>query len=244
MVLLTISLIILGAFTGGMIDSIVARYPVFLFAGWKKEAVELLELDFHVHLVPRRQSSEKAVDREAFTVRMKRIKLRVLQVTTAILFAISGTWVGWGLQLSILVFVAILVVLSLIDLEHYFLPDQFVGVLLFAGLLVNTQSIFAVSLNSALWGVIVGYFALWFARSIYRRIRKQDCLGLGDCKLTAAIGAWVGSEMIFSAIAIAAVVSVCYFAGRAVLFNNERTARIAFGPWLAVGGLAALLYSY
>ncbi len=244
MLLLTISLVILGIFCGGIINDIATRYPVFLIAGWKQEAIELLGQDFHVHLLPKRSSPAQSNRGGESMMQWKRMKLQILQMITTILFVISGLWVGLGLQLSILVFVAILIILALIDLEHYFLPDQFVGLLLFVGLLVNTQSVFATSLNSALWGVVVGYFMLWLIRAIYKQIRKQNCLGLGDCKFTAAIGAWVGLEMIFSTIAIAAVVSVCYFALRFLLLKNKFATRVAFGPWLALGGLGSLLYGY
>ncbi len=61
------------------------------------------------------------------------------------------------------------------------------------GLLVNTNVAVAPTLNSAVWGAAGGFLALWMIRSGHQAITlRQDGLGLGDCKMMAAIGAWLG----------------------------------------------------
>jgi len=80
-------------------------------------------------------------------------------------------------------------------------------------------------------GCVAGVLALF--RSFYARLRGSEGLGLGDVKLSAAIGAWLPTEAIplcFGLATISALLTVIFarLKGRTV----ERTTRIPFGAFL------------
>jgi len=91
------------------------------------------------------------------------------------------------------------------------LPDQITGPLVFLGLLVNTQAVFAPSPASAVWGTVAGYGALWVVRTAYRALTgNPEAVGLGDCKLLAMLGAWTGCELLGQTVAIGRGLCIIY----------------------------------
>ncbi|MXZ80305.1 MAG: prepilin peptidase [Gammaproteobacteria bacterium] len=176
-----------------------------------------------------------------------RIPVRYLQVEsiTAALWVSSGYVLGIGMELLLaLIFVNCLIVLAFIDIDHRFLPDQMVGPLLFIGLGINTQEVFA-PLTSSVWDAIAGYLGLRMIREIHCRFAGgEEGLGLGDCKLLAAIGAWIGWESLPAAVATAAMASILYCCAKMIIFRAVSSRRIAFGPWLAGSGLCLLLWEH
>jgi len=91
------------------------------------------------------------------------------------------------------------------------LPDQITGPLVFLGLLVNTQSVFAPSPASAVWGAVAGYGALWVVRTAYRALTgNPEAVGLGGCKLLAMLGAWTGCELLGQTVAIGRGLCIIY----------------------------------
>ncbi|WP_147114734.1 A24 family peptidase [Tateyamaria sp. syn59] len=114
---------------------------------------------------------------------------------------------------------------SLVDLRRFQIPDAASLGLVAAGLGLSPWSALvtpAIALLAAAlgYGIFAGIGALFFRRT------GQDGLGLGDAKLLAAAGAWLGLRDLPVLVAIAAVSALAF----AVL---TRQRRIAFGPWLA-----------
>ena len=128
-----------------------------------------------------------------------------------------------------------------IDWEHYILPDIIVLPLLLAGLAVNWLRIDDLPADAAL-GAAVGYSAFAGLAWAYRRLRGHDGLGMGDAKLLAAGGAWLGWEALPAVVLIAAGIGlgaagIGWFAGRRV----TRMTRLPFGPSLALAIWAVFL---
>lgn len=83
-------------------------------------------------------------------------------------------------------------------------------------------------------GAACGFLALWGAARLYRRLRGRDGLGLGDAKLFAAAGAWVGASGLPSVLAGAALAALAAAAAlRSAGRPLERHAMLPFGPFLA-----------
>jgi len=82
---------------------------------------------------------------------------------------------------------------------------------------------------SEIWGAIVGYVTFWALGSLYFRLRVQEGLGLGDAKLLAAAGAWLG----FEALPMVVLISALGALGFASITRRHRMDHLAFGPWLA-----------
>jgi leader peptidase (prepilin peptidase)/N-methyltransferase len=99
-----------------------------------------------------------------------------------------------------------------------------------------------ISLAASVGGAVAGYLSLWFVFHAYRLIRGKEGMGAGDFKLLAALGAWLGWQLIPSIIllssAVGAVVGIALVVGR----KHDRDVPIPFGPYLAGGGIAALFF--
>ncbi|HYC38092.1 MAG TPA: A24 family peptidase [Usitatibacter sp.] len=159
------------------------------------------------------------------------------------LLAVLLAWrFGYSAQLvAALAFGWALLALTFIDLDTQLLPDDITLPLLWAGLLVNTFAVFT-DLRSAVFGAAGGYLILWSVYWGFRLLAKKEGMGYGDFKLLAAIGAWTGWQVLPFVIVVSATLGAAI--GAAVLWLSRRgmDARIPFGPYLALGGIAALLW--
>jgi leader peptidase (prepilin peptidase)/N-methyltransferase len=134
-----------------------------------------------------------------------------------------------------------LVALAAIDLDTQLLPDDITLPLLWAGLLVNAFGTI-VDLRSAVFGAAAGYLVLWSVYWGFKLLTGKEGMGYGDFKLLAAIGAWAGWQVLPFAVLVAAGLGAVIGALGLWLARRGIDTRIPFGPFLAVGGLAALLW--
>ena len=122
-----------------------------------------------------------------------------------------------------------LLALAAIDLRARLLPDALVFPLLWLGLLANAAG-FLVPVMHAIWGVVAGYGALWTVRRIHLACTGTEGLGLGDCKLFAACGAWVGwTQLSWVLLLACALTAAGWLACR---LCAPAPLRLAFGPGL------------
>ncbi|WP_176331517.1 prepilin peptidase [Burkholderia vietnamiensis] len=137
-------------------------------------------------------------------------------------------------------FCVVLLALCAIDLRHKLLPDLLTLPLLWAGLLVNLTHAFA-PLPAAIVGAVVGYGLLWLLFLPARVLRMKEGIGLGDFKLYAAVGAWMGlgamPQIFLLSLVMAAVVM---FAAR-LLARDPAGGLHALGPFI-VGAAAVTLF--
>jgi leader peptidase (prepilin peptidase)/N-methyltransferase len=134
-----------------------------------------------------------------------------------------------------------LLALTLIDLDHKLLPDSLTLPLLWAGLIVNLAGLFA-PLSSSVIGAVAGYLALWTVYKLFKLVTGKEGMGYGDFKLLAAIGAWLGWQLLPVVILVSAVVGS--IVGIALIMFGGRSSQTAipFGPYLAAAGFIALLW--
>lgn len=135
-----------------------------------------------------------------------------------------------------------LLILSWIDAEHFRLPDVLTLPLLVAGL--ATQAMLAPEqLPESLVGVLLGYASFRAIATGYRALRAREGLGLGDAKLMAAAGAWLGGSALPNVVLLAALLGILAIvlgriSGRAI----DRTAAIPFGPFLSAAIWLTYIY--
>ena len=99
-----------------------------------------------------------------------------------------------------------------------------------------------VDVRSSLIGAMAGYASLWSVYHLFRLLTGKEGMGYGDFKLFAALGAWLGWQMLLPIILFAsAVVAVTGIAMLAVR-KQHRSTPIAFGPFLAAAGWVMLLF--
>ncbi|OKP02941.1 prepilin peptidase [Xenorhabdus eapokensis] len=140
----------------------------------------------------------------------------------------------------IMFFCSTLLLLAVIDIKTYCLPDIITLPLLWLGLLVNIDGDL-VSIKSAIYGAISGYLFLWFLYWLCRYLLNKEGIGYGDLKLTAAIGAWLGVEMIPMLMLMASLSGLFGF----IIIGAKRKSFpefIAFGPYLCLSAIILLGY--
>jgi leader peptidase (prepilin peptidase)/N-methyltransferase len=131
--------------------------------------------------------------------------------------------------------------LAFIDLDTQLLPDDLTLPLLWLGLIANVPGTYT-DLRSAVLGAVAGYMILWCVYWAFRLIAKKEGMGFGDFKLLAAIGAWTGWQVLPVVIVISAGLGAVIGSLLLWLTKKGTDTRIPFGPYLALGGIAALLW--
>lgn len=138
-----------------------------------------------------------------------------------------------------LIYLWILIALTGIDFDTQLLPDRLVFPLGMIGLMANTQNVFT-SLGSAVWGGLLGFLSFWSVAKLYALITKKDGMGAGDFKLLGAIGAWLGVSMLPFLILVSAVLGS--IVGVVLMRLRGESRAFAFGPYIAIAGIIALLW--
>lgn len=108
----------------------------------------------------------------------------------------------------------------LTDLKTFRIPNMANLILLVSGLVWHALAI------EYLLGALLGYVVFAALGEAFFRLRGEEGLGLGDAKLMAGAGAWLGAYALPSLMAIAATSALTY-----ALLTRQR--RMAFGPWIA-----------
>ena len=138
-----------------------------------------------------------------------------------------------------------LLVLAVIDIDRQLLPDSITLPLLWAGLILglfNDGNGIFVDSSSSIVGAVAGYLSLWLVYQVFKLVTGKEGMGYGDFKLLAAIGAWVGWQVLPLVILLSALVGSVVGIAMIVLGGRGRQTPIPFGPYLAAAGLIALLW--
>ncbi|WP_240500153.1 prepilin peptidase [Sphingomonas montana] len=145
--------------------------------------------------------------------------------------AIAGMGLAWTLLL-----------LTVLDLDHYWLPDRLTLPLLAGGLAVAAGGV-GPDLTDRAIGAVAGWGVLAAVALIYRRWRGRDGLGGGDPKLFGAVGAWVGWQMLPTVLTIASVTGLLVVLAGAVARRRISAAtQMPFGPLLALGAVVGWVW--
>ncbi len=164
-----------------------------------------------------------------------------VELACALLFvacvAIFGASVA---ALAAMAFCAVCLALAVIDARTTLLPDSLTLPLLWGGLFVNLWGVFT-PLADAVVGAMAGYGVLWLVYWGFKLITGKEGMGYGDFKLLAAIGAWVGWQMLPLLMVVSSLVGVAVAGGLIASGRARRDQALPFGPYLAAAGVLALL---
>ena len=141
------------------------------------------------------------------------------------------------------ILIGVLLYLAYVDFRTFRLPNSITLTLIIAGLGLSAFTSWGfTNAQSALIGACLGYAVLWLPNYVYRLIKKQDGIGMGDAKLLAALGAWLGWSSLPSILLVASVSGL--IGGMLWLKWNQHSYGHAFpfGPFLAIAGIIQLLW--
>lgn len=170
------------------------------------------------------------------------IRYPLVEILTGALIGLTSWQLGYtATTLFAWAFVFALIALTFIDFDTQLLPDDITLPLLWLGLLFNLNSGFT-DLESAVIGAMAGYLVLWSVFWLFKLIRGKEGMGYGDFKLLAAIGAWFGWQMLPAVILLSSTLGAIIGIALIVLTKRSKEVPIPFGPFLAIGGIAALFF--
>ena len=159
----------------------------------------------------------------------------IVEALTAAMFALAWWYYGPGpLLVSRLVFGCALIVLFAIDLEHHLLPN----VITLTGIIIGFLLSFTTDQpgwRSSLIGIVAGGGVLFLIAEGYYRLRHEEGLGMGDVKMLAMMGAFLGWPLAILSLMIASVAGT--IVGLALIVTGRGTMKYAlpFGTFLAIG---------
>ncbi len=148
----------------------------------------------------------------------------------------------------LLVFLGLITLLWLgwIDLKLWILPNELVGLLAIIALPFHySTDWYYGGLIYIIMGAIVGGSVLWTIRYIANRIYGFETLGLGDVKLMAAVGLWLGPQGALMALSVGAfcgVAHACILAYKHKISLNRMM--LPAGPGFIGGSLIVALWTF
>ena len=169
------------------------------------------------------------------------VRYPIVEALTGVL---SG-YIAWRFGFTLAVVFALvlcwaLIALTFIDADTQLLPDDITLPLLWIGLIANLEGTFT-DLKSAILGAVLGYLVLWAVYWCFKIFTGKEGMGYGDFKLLAALGAWLGWQMLPLIILLSAAVGAVVGIVGILIAGREKGARIPYGPYLAAAGFIALL---
>jgi leader peptidase (prepilin peptidase) / N-methyltransferase len=176
------------------------------------------------------------------------VRYPAVELLTGVLSAAVAWKFGFtAAALGGLVLTWFLVALAFIDIDHQLLPDDLTLPLLWLGLAAAlwdepTGLGLPTDLRSAVLGAIAGYVSLWSVYHLFRLLTGKEGMGHGDFKLFAALGAWLGWQMLLPIILIAAVCGAILGIAFLSLRGRDRGTPIPFGPFLAAAGWLVMMW--
>jgi leader peptidase (prepilin peptidase)/N-methyltransferase len=165
------------------------------------------------------------------------LRILVIEAGCGLLFLLL--WVRYGVSPHF-VFVALVgcvfIVALVIDLEHRLIPNQLVYAAIGAALLAIPFAV-GPGPSQALWGGVVGLALLSLIVLVY-----PGGMGLGDVKLATLIGLVVGFPLVLLALFSSFVLGGAVAAAALLARRMGMKDALPFAPFLALGGMVALLY--
>jgi leader peptidase (prepilin peptidase)/N-methyltransferase len=164
-----------------------------------------------------------------------------VEVLTGIIFAAHALFFEPGVLLAArLVFSAILIALFFIDLEHQLLPDA----LTLPGTAIGILASFfaAPGWQASLVGAALGAAILLAIRWLWKRATGVDGMGLGDVKMLAMIGAFLGWQQVWLVLFVASLAGAIAGVAIAAAGRGSMKSKLPFGTFLGVAALFASLW--
>lgn len=254
--------ILLGLLVGSFLNVVIHRLPIMMEQTWRKELAEMNEQTVEegtYNLITPRSACPQCGHQITALENIPVIswlflkgkcsgcgtpiskRYPAIELLTGVLAGLLIAWFGPTLQgAAALVLLFFLIPLTFIDADTQLLPDDLTLPLLWAGLLFNLNGTFA-ALNDAVIGAVAGYLILWSIYWAFKLLTGKEGMGYGDFKLLAALGAWMGWQMLPIILLLSSVVGVIIGLSQIAMSRMNQGQTMPFGPYLCCAGLVALL---
>ena len=258
---------VVGLCIGSFLNVVIHRLPKMLDRGWRAQCAELAgeavadEPAYNL-VAPRSQcpacghriSALENIPVLSYLVLRGRCsacraaispRYPLVEILTGALTAAAALRFGFSpAALAACVLLWSLTALTFIDFDAQLLPDNITLPLAWAGLLANVAGLAptAASLRDAVIGAVAGYLSLWAVYWLFKLIRGKEGMGYGDFKLLAALGAWLGWQMLPLIVLLSSLVGALIGIGLVVFKGRDHRIPLAFGPYLAIAGAIALFF--
>jgi leader peptidase (prepilin peptidase)/N-methyltransferase len=169
------------------------------------------------------------------------VRYPIVEATTAVAFVLVGLifWPNAWMVAHRIVFTALLIVLFGTDLDVQRLPDVLTIPGLVAGLLFSLVT--GPGLVSAIAGAALGAALPAIVRWIWKRATGVDGMGLGDVKMLAMIGAFLGWQQVWVVLFLASASGAVVGLGLVAARRRSLQTRLPFGTFLALAAYIAAL---
>ncbi len=255
---------LLGLLVGSFLNVVIYRLPKMMERGWQQQCAELSgesaaqPAPFNL-VVPRSAcphcnhpiSALENIPVISYLLLRGKCKTcrapispryPIIEAVSGLLCGFAAYHFGFGLAaVGAMLLIWALLALAAIDLDTQFLPDDITLPLVWVGLIFNLDVVFA-TLHDALLGAVFGYLILWTVYWLFKLITGKEGMGYGDFKLLAALGAWLGWQLLPLIIILSSLVGAVVGIILIVAAKHGRDIPIPFGPYLAGGGLIALFW--
>lgn len=163
-----------------------------------------------------------------------------------------ATYVKFDLSVEALLifsFIAVLIVISFIDIDYFIIPDTLSIPGTIIGLLLSIANgywgflgqPFNQGISDALWGLVWGAGLLYLIAKGYEWLKKEEGLGFGDVKLLAFCGVFFGARCCLYTIFVGSVIGALFGILGIIFFKRGMKQEIPFGPYLNAATILFLL---
>jgi leader peptidase (prepilin peptidase)/N-methyltransferase len=255
---------VVSLLVGSFLNVVILRLPLMLEQAWKFSAAEILEQpvsqpEDKISLVATRSACPKCgakipgwhnIPVVSYLLLRGRcaackagisLQYPLVEILTAALSVVVAWHYGYGMAACLaIVFTWALIAATGVDWRTQFLPDVITLPLMWLGLLASLTGSFATP-QDAIIGAAGGYLLLWGVFHAFRLITGKEGMGYGDFKLLAALGAWMGWQMLPLIIILSSVAGMVIGIGMNMTGALKRGNPMPFGPFLAIAGWLALI---
>ena len=162
----------------------------------------------------------------------------IVEAITGAMFLSGYLLYGPSLLLVVrLIFGCAMIVLFVIDLQHRILPNVITLPGIVAGFVCSV--VVGPGWLSSLIGIVAGGGSLWAVAETYYRVRHEEGLGMGDVKMLAMIGAFLGWRLVLLTLILGSFSGTLVGVGVLLLKRESMKYALPFGTFLALGAIVA-----
>jgi leader peptidase (prepilin peptidase)/N-methyltransferase len=178
------------------------------------------------------------------------LRYPLVEFLNAVLYLIIFWRFGFGLHtVTYFIFSSALIVITFIDLDFQIIPDRITLTGIPLGFLAGSFLLpdpFARSsllgIKESLIGLVSGFGLFYLVALAGSAIFKKEALGGGDIKMMAMVGALMGWKTVLLTTFLGSLTGSVFGITFMVLKGKNRTTKLAFGPFLALGAIITLFF--